>query len=75
MCVPHPAALRTVCRIFYSLNWMTIPEHFEDNREVWMPGFLTMLKYSNPLLADPDEDMVAGPIETLQAAIVENVNL
>ena len=40
-----------------------------------MPGFLTMLKYTNPLLADPDEDMVAGPIETLQAAIVENVNL
>lgn len=67
--------VRIVCRIFYSLNWMTIPEEFQDNLPAWMPGFKKILTYSNKLLEDPDEEMQAGPVESAQAAIVENVNL
>ena len=64
-----------MCRIFYSLNWMTIPEEFQDNLPHWMPGFKKILTYNNKLLEDPDEEMQAGPVESAQAAIVENVNL
>jgi len=37
--------------------------------------FLKFLSYSNPTLSDPDDETEPGPIEKLQAAIVENVNL
>lgn len=32
-------ALRLICRIFYSLNWLDIPEYFEDNLAIWMDAF------------------------------------
>lgn len=68
-------ALRIVCKIFFALNCMTIPEYFEDNIKFWMAGFLQLLQYTNPLLVDEDDEMTAGPIEQVQAAVVENVAL
>lgn len=39
-------ALRSVCRIFYSLNWLLLPEFFEENVDPWMRGiFLPLLQY------------------------------
>ena len=67
--------LRIMSRVFFSLNWQTIPEFFEDNIKQWMSQFQKFLTYTNPLLVDADEEDEAGPIETLQAAIIDNLAL
>jgi exportin-2 (importin alpha re-exporter) len=70
------SALRLVARIFYSLNWQDIPEFYEDNMAPWMQGFQFFLdNYSNPLLVDEDEEDEPGPVEVLQTAVIENLNL
>lgn len=51
-------ALRLMTRIFYSLNWQTIPEYFEDHREEWMSEFKKFLEYKNDILIDKTEDEV-----------------
>lgn len=68
-------ALRLMARIFYSLNWITIPEFFEDNIDRWMRQFDKFLRYKNPVLVDADEHDESGPIERLQAAILRNIYL
>jgi len=72
---PRLAALRSTCRIFYSLNWQDLPEYFEDHMGEWMEEFAKYLQYTNPLLTDEDEETEPSPIDVLQAAIVENLNL
>lgn len=72
---PRLAALRSMCRIFYSLNWQDLPEYFEDHMGEWMAEFAKYLRYQNPLLVDNDEEMEPSPVDKLQAAIVENLNL
>lgn len=32
-------SLRLICRIFYSLNYLDIPEYFEDNSALWFDAF------------------------------------
>jgi exportin-2 (importin alpha re-exporter) len=58
-------ALRLACRTFYSLNWLTIPEFFEDNIAEWMGMF-------QRLLMVPGGD--AGPAR-LRVAVMTNVCL
>lgn len=65
---------RLMTRIFFSLNWQDIPEFFEDNVKAWMTVFAKYLFYHNPLLNN-NSDEEAGPIEKLQAAILENLNI
>jgi len=72
---PRFEALRTMCRIFYSLNYQDLPEFFEDHMGEWMAEFANYLQYKNPVLVDNDEETEPGPIDKLQAAIVENLNL
>ena len=72
---PIFASLRSICRIFFSLNWQDLPEYFEDHMSEWMTEFAKFLKYKNPLLVDDDEEDEAGPIDTLQAAIIDNIYL
>ncbi|KAJ1439724.1 CSE1 chromosome segregation 1-like protein isoform a [Ochromonadaceae sp. CCMP2298] len=67
--------LRLMGRIYFSLNWQDIPEFFEDNIAAWMEEFAKYLSYSNPLLVDADEASEPGPVECLQAAVLENLNL
>ena len=67
--------IRLMTRIYFSLNWQDIPEFFENNIQLWMTEFSFYLSYSNPLLINNNEDMVPGPIEKLQANIIENLNL
>jgi exportin-2 (importin alpha re-exporter) len=72
---PYFMALRTMCRIFYSLNYQDLPEYFEDHMAEWMGEFSKYLEYVNPLLSDEEEEQEASPIDTLQAAIVQNLYL
>ena len=67
--------IRLISRIFFSLNWQDIPEFFEDNVSVWMTEFTKYLTYTNILLIDDNEDNESGPIEKLQSAIIDNINL
>ena len=67
--------LRLMTRIFFSLNWQDLPEFFEDNISVWMGEFAKYLTYQNPLLVNPRDELEPGPIEKLQAAIIENLSL
>lgn len=68
-------ALRLMSRIFYSLNWLDLPEFFEDHIAEWMEQFLSYFAYSNPALVDSDNEDEPDPIDLLLVAIVENVNL
>mmetsp|Transcript_11110 Transcript_11110/g.12872 ORF Transcript_11110/g.12872 Transcript_11110/m.12872 type:complete len:995 (+) Transcript_11110:161-3145(+) len=72
---PRFASLRSICRIFYSLNWQDLPEYFEDHMGEWMSEFAKYLKYNNPILIDNDEELDPSPIDKLQAAIVDNLYL
>jgi exportin-2 (importin alpha re-exporter) len=71
----HFEALRLVSRIYFSLNYQDLPEFFEDTMGEWMAIFAKYMEYQNPLLTDPDEELEPSPIDKLQAAIVENLNL
>ena len=73
--VPRFASLRSMCRIFYSLNYQDLPEYFEDHMQEWMEEFAKYLQYQNPVLTDEDEELEPSPVDALQAAIVENLNL
>ena len=68
-------AIRTMCRIFFSLNWQDLPEFFEDSIAEWMRLFDTLLKYENALLVDANEEDEPSAIDLVQQAVVENLNL
>lgn len=72
---PRLEALRTMSRIFFSLNYQDLPEFFEDHMQEWMTEFSKYLIYKNPVVTDDDEDTEPGPIDKLQAAIIENLEL
>jgi exportin-2 (importin alpha re-exporter) len=67
--------LRLLARIFYSLNWLDIPEFFEDSMADWSAIFAQFLAYSGPQPPEPAEETEPGGLEKLQASIVEIVNL
>lgn len=73
--IPRFESLRLICSIFFSLNWQDLPEYFEDHMGEWMEGFATFLQYQNSILVDDDEETEPSPIDQLQAAIVENLEL
>jgi len=68
-------ALRSINRIFYSLNYQDLPEYFEDHMKEWMMGFAKLLEYKNPILVDEDEELTPGPIDNVQVSVVQNLNL
>ena len=68
-------ALYLMSRIFFSLNYQDLPEFFEDHMGEWMQEFAKYLQYQNPALVDADEETEPGPIDQLQAAIIENLQL
>eukprot|EP00850_Spirogloea_muscicola_P008170 SM000043S15798 [mRNA] locus=s43:232850:238627:+ [translate_table: standard] len=71
---PLLESARLICRIFYSLNFVDLPEVFQDHLQEWMTQFQGLLRYENPLLreSDPDKEDL---INSLKASICENVNL
>ncbi|XP_052777226.1 exportin-2-like [Mya arenaria] len=62
------------CKIFYSLNFQDIPEHFEDNMQIWMTNFLQLLSIDNKLLQTDDEEE-AGLLEQVKSQVCDNVAL
>ena len=72
---PRFDQLRSMCRIFFSLNYQDLPEFFEDHMGDWMQEFAKYLQYTNPILVDADEEDEPSPIDKLQAAIVQNLSL
>ncbi len=72
---PRLAALRTMCRIYFSLNWQELPEYFEDHMDEWMTEFAKYLEYNNPILIDNDEELEPSLVDILQTAIIENLEL
>ena len=72
--------IRTLSRIFYSLNWQDLPEFFEDHLAEWMGLFTTLmspqLKVDQcPPLASITCDDEPSPIEQVQSAIIDNLVL
>lgn len=68
-------ATRSICRIFYSLNWQDLPAFFEDHIDEWMNEFIFFLQYDNALLVDADEEDESSVLDVVQEAVVENLNL
>lgn len=67
-------SLTIICKIFYSLNFQDLPEHFEDNMKTWMENFLVLLTADNPFLKS-DSDEEAGLGEQLKSQICDNISL
>jgi len=68
------SSLTLICKIFYSLNFQDLPEHFEDNMKTWMENFLAQLTTDNPLLKTDSEEE-AGLAEQLKSQICDNISL
>uniref|UniRef100_A0A914URF2 Exportin-2 n=1 Tax=Plectus sambesii TaxID=2011161 RepID=A0A914URF2_9BILA len=67
-------SLVLVTKVFQSLNAQDLPEFFEDNMGIWMPGFLELLRLELPSLASDSEDE-PGPMEQLKSSICDNVTM
>jgi len=67
------SSILMICKIFYSLNFQDLPEHFEDNMAVWMGHFLVLLQADNKLLKTDDEE--AGLLEQVKSQVCDNVAL
>ncbi|XP_035826529.1 exportin-2 isoform X2 [Aplysia californica] len=67
------SSILLICKIFYSLNFQDLPEHFEDNMKVWMEHFLSLLQADNKLLQTNDDE--AGLLEQIKSQVCDNVAL
>ncbi|KAL0426138.1 UNVERIFIED_CONTAM: Exportin-2 [Sesamum radiatum] len=65
---------RLCCRIFYSLNFMELPEFFEDHMDEWMIEFKKYLTVKYSALEDSGSDGLAL-VDELRAAVCENISL
>ena len=72
---PKMESLRLVASILYSLVFQDLPEFYEDNMGALMGILANYLKYNNPLLVDDSEDDEPGPIDKLQAGIIDILKL
>jgi len=68
-------SLRLITSIYFSLVYQDLPAYFEDHMKEWMTGFSKYLQYKNPILVDNDEEDEPGPIDKLQAAIIDVLKL
>ncbi|KAI3449282.1 hypothetical protein Pfo_005947 [Paulownia fortunei] len=65
---------RLCCRIFYSLNFMELPEFFEDHMDEWMIEFKKYLTVKYSALEDSGNDGLAL-VDELRASVCENISL
>ncbi|KAI3877107.1 hypothetical protein MKX03_027633 [Papaver bracteatum] len=71
---PLMESQRLCCRIFFSLNFMEIPEFFEDHMKEWMGEFKKYLTSTYPVLEGAGGDGLAL-VDDLRAAVCENISL
>lgn len=67
------SSLILITKIFRSLNSQDFAEEFENNMEIWMTHFLSLLTYDNQLLHSEGEE--AGLLEQVKSQICDNVSL
>jgi exportin-2 (importin alpha re-exporter) len=70
--------LNLMSNIFFSLNFVDIPEFFEDHMNEWMGLFLIYLEYETDetaLLEHEEDDEKPGLLHKLQGSICECLNL
>jgi len=72
---PKMESLRLIASILYSLVYQDLPEYYEDRMPLLMGILAKYLKYNNPLLVDDSEDDEPGPIDKLQAVIIDILRL
>ncbi|XP_076957466.1 exportin-2-like [Bidens hawaiensis] len=65
-------AQRLCCRIFYSLNFLDLPEFFEDNADKWMSCFKVYLA-GYPVVEASGADGLAV-VDELRAAVCDNIS-
>ncbi|KAI3444397.1 hypothetical protein Pfo_001062 [Paulownia fortunei] len=64
---------RLCCRIFYSLNFMELPEFFEDHMDEWMIEFKKYLTVKYSALEGGNDGLAL--VDELRAAVCENISL
>ncbi|KAG9455123.1 hypothetical protein H6P81_008027 [Aristolochia fimbriata] len=64
---------RLCCRIFYSLNYLELPEFFVDHMREWMTEFQNYLTMPYQALENDQNGMKV--VDGLRAAICDNINL
>lgn len=69
------SSILLICKVFYSLNFQDLPEHFEENMHKWMKNFLILLTISSKDLKLEEEDEEAGPLDLIKSQICDNVAL
>eukprot|EP01029_Cantina_marsupialis_P007395 TRINITY_DN1819_c0_g1_i3.p1 TRINITY_DN1819_c0_g1~~TRINITY_DN1819_c0_g1_i3.p1 ORF type:complete len:688 (+),score=194.49 TRINITY_DN1819_c0_g1_i3:46-2109(+) len=67
------SCMRLLFRIFYSLNWIELPEFYEDHISEWMTIHSHFLKADYACLHETLEDQ--GPLEQIRAAVLDNLTL
>ncbi|XP_075231087.1 chromosome segregation 1 [Lycorma delicatula] len=67
-------SLLIICKIFYSLNFQDLPEFFEDNMQIWMTHFHSLL-ISEVKCLQTGDDEEAGLMEQLRSQVCDNVAL
>ncbi|KAK4789380.1 hypothetical protein SAY86_020699 [Trapa natans] len=65
---------RLCCRIFYSFNFIDLPEFFEDHMREWMTEFQKYLTTCYPALEKSGTEGLII-VDDLRAAVCENINL
>lgn len=68
------SSILLICKVFYSLNFQDLPEHFEENMEKWMKNFLILLTTDSKQLQVEDTEE-AGPLDLIKSQICDNVAL
>ncbi|CAF3797152.1 unnamed protein product [Rotaria socialis] len=66
-------SLYVIIKIFYDLNAQELPEHFEDNIDIYMTHFLTLLSYDYPKLHSNNND--PGILDQVKTEICRAVAL
>ena len=72
---PLFGALRLASKCFFLLNFVDLPEYFEDNISIWMNFFHKYIVLRVPSSTAAVDDADPGPVEALQSEIVECVDL
>eukprot|EP01130_Rhizamoeba_saxonica_P016728 TRINITY_DN7787_c0_g1_i1.p1 TRINITY_DN7787_c0_g1~~TRINITY_DN7787_c0_g1_i1.p1 ORF type:complete len:982 (-),score=176.56 TRINITY_DN7787_c0_g1_i1:71-2974(-) len=62
-------------KIFYSLNYIDLPEYFEDHMAEWMQGFRFFLNYQTTDQGIVGDNYSHGVLQKIQSAILKNTNL
>ncbi|KAL9656208.1 hypothetical protein ABK040_007825 [Willaertia magna] len=68
------SCIQLLLEIFYSLNWVDIPEYFENHLDDYVKIFDFLLKYENKHL-ESDNDLEEGLIDNIKKTVCLCINL